>query len=65
MESLAVIFRTQDELERDDSQALRSTATCRAVLHNHVAEVRHSMPKTTDVVASFDADIAIVEPVQT
>lgn len=37
-------------------------ATCRPALHNRVAEVRCSLPQTTDAVSGFDEGTAVVEP---
>lgn len=35
------------------------------MLHNHVPEIRHSLPETTDALFGFNVDIAVVKPGQT
>lgn len=65
IELQAAISRIRPELEHDDSEMLRNVATCRAVLHNLVAKVLRIFSDTTDSVASFDVDIAVVEHGQT
>lgn len=62
MELQAAISRIRTELERDDSEVLRILASCRAVLHNRVAEARRSLPGATVSVVGFDVDIAVAEP---
>lgn len=65
MESQAAVLRVRPELERDDSEALRNVATCRAVLKSRVADICRSLPEMADAVAGFDEYIAGIEPEQT
>lgn len=61
IKSRAAISCIRSELDRDDTRALRNVASCRAVLHNWVAEAHRSLSETTDAVADFDENIAVVE----
>lgn len=65
MASKAAILDICPELERSDIEALRSVATCWVILYNCVVGFCRSLPETTDVVASFDDDTAIVETEKT
>lgn len=58
-------MRIRAYLESYESEVFYNIATCRAVLHNRVAEVRRSLLKTVDAVAGFYAAIASAEPGQT
>lgn len=63
-ESQAVTLGIRAEFERHVSEALRNVSTCRLVLHNRVAKICCSLPKTTALVVDFDEDIAIAKPGQ-
>lgn len=65
MELQTGILCIQSKLKRDDSEALHNFATCRALLHNLIAEVLRSRPETTNAAVGFDEDIAVVEHWQT
>lgn len=56
----AAISRICTKLERDDSEELQNFATCQAVLHNRAADFCCILPDTTDSVAIFDANNAVV-----
>lgn len=64
IKSQAAISRRRAELERDDIEALRNVATCRAVLHDCVVKCSRILPKTTDEVVCFDDGNVFVEPSQ-
>lgn len=64
MESHNAVSRIQGELERNDSEALRNVAICRAVQLSRVVEVRRSLPETIDAKVGFGDDIAVVDPLQ-
>lgn len=53
IELQAAILGIRTGLESDDSEALRSAATCRAVLHSRVAKLRRSLPDKTDSLAGL------------
>lgn len=61
----AAILHIRAELGCDDNETLRNNATCQTLLHSRVAEVRRSLPNTTFLTISFDADIAVIGPRQT
>lgn len=61
----AAILRIRTEHESDDRETFLNVVTCRAVLFNHLAELCRSLPDTINLVASFDAKIAVVDPKQT
>lgn len=65
IEPQTTILRIRARFERDHSEKLRKGATCQAVLHNHAVEYFCSLPDTTDLVVRFDANIAVVELLQT
>lgn len=48
-------------LEHDDSKELLGVVTFQAVLNSRVAETRHSLPGTIDLMTAFDADDAVPE----
>lgn len=64
-ESKIAILRMRAELVRDDNETSRKVATCRAVLHNRVAEFCRSLPETADSEAGLNAANAVVEPRET
>lgn len=62
VEAQAGVLRIWSEIERDDGEALRNIAACRAVLHSHVPKVYRRLLEMTDAVVGFDENIAIVGP---
>lgn len=49
MESQGAISLIRAELDRDDGDALRSVATCRAILTNRLTGIRREWPKSANI----------------
>lgn len=62
IERHVAILRIRNKPKCNDSEALQNVLTCRAVLHNLVADAYSSLHCTADSVVAFDADIALDEP---